>query len=436
MPAGERTRPLRVAFVLEGLAFGGCPVNAVNLAVELRRRGHHVHLVAVDEDVRVSIQPLVAKAGLELEVVPRDVGLWGRAAQLRRVLDRRDLSVVHVFAPWLGRPAALAVGTDPTRAVVVLNWNMENQFPTTGRTPLVVGTRELRDEALERLPGGSVWLLEPPVDLAADRPDPDAGAAFRAAYGIAPDAPLLVLVGRVDRTMKLPGILRALRTVEELDDGRLQLAVVGDGDAMELVRRRAEEVNGALGRPAVVLTGSLDDPRPAYAAADVGLAMGGSALRALAHGTPLVVLGEGVFSKVFTPSTLEYFEVAGFYGHADPASEVDRLPEQVSQLLEDGERHLLGRFGREVVEERHGIQAAADLLEAAYGEALARRGSRLRLALDNGYLVARDWLGRARTRITETWRASHARPDHRPAPPGPTGTPGPTFERPRVPTPR
>ena len=41
-----------------------------------------------------------------------------------------------------------------------------------------------------------------------------------------------------------------------------------------------------LGRDAVVLTGAMLDPRPAYAAADVVIGMGGSSLRGMASASP------------------------------------------------------------------------------------------------------------------------------------------------------
>ena len=49
------------------------------------------------------------------------------------------------------------------------------------------------------------------------------------------------------------------------------------------------------GRQVVLLTGEIADPRPAYAAADVVVGQGGSALRGMAFGKPLVVVGEGRF---------------------------------------------------------------------------------------------------------------------------------------------
>jgi hypothetical protein len=140
------------------------------------------------------------------------------------------------------------------------------------------------------------------------------------------------------------------------------------------LERRAEEVNRRVGRNAVVLTGELLDPRPAYAAADVILGMGGSALRAMAYAKPVIVLGEGGFSRTLDETTADSFLWQGFYGiggHSDLAA-------QLLALLEDAVlRTRLGAFSRQLVEEKFSLSAAAASLEAMYQEVLATRRTRV-----------------------------------------------------------
>ncbi|WP_248580524.1 glycosyltransferase [Nocardioides sp. InS609-2] len=386
-----RADPLRVAFVLEGLALGGCPINAIDLARTLRSRGHEVHLLAIDEQVLVSILPYAEVAGFEVTLLPTKAGLLARARQLRRYAEAHDLRVIHVFAPWLGRAAALASGLRRRRIAVVLNWMMTNEFPTTSRTPLLVGTVGLHEEAL-REHGSRAWLLEPPVDLAHDRPDAAAGAAFRAEYSITPTEVLLTVITRVDRVMKLSGILMAMDAVAVRDDPDLRLAVVGDGNAMEQVRLHAAKVNAELGREAIILTGALADPHPAYAATDVGLAMGGSASRTLAHGRALVVLGENGFSRLFEPASNDYFMSAGFFGTDEQPEPAQHLAAQLGRL-DPGTRESLGRWGLGVAEERFGLDAAATRLEVIYRDCLVGASPAPVRLLDDAYLVSRHGLG-------------------------------------------
>lgn len=396
--------PLGIGIVLEGLALGGCPINAIDLARTLRSRGHRVHVFAVDEDVRVSLLPYAATADFDVVLLSREAGLVARARQLRRHARDLDLDVIHVFAPWLARAAVLACGLRGDRVAITQNWMMQNEYPTTPRTPLVVGTEALREEAVAQ--GHRAHLLEPPVDLARDRPDPESARHFRTRHGLASDDVVLVLIGRVDRVMKLPGILLAIDAVAQLDDPSLRLVVVGDGNAIGQVETRVAAVNEGLGRAAVVLTGSLGDPHPAYAAADVGLAMGGSAIRVLAHGCPLVVLGEHGFTMAFTPRTAEAFLRDGFYGTDGPAAPVRQLVDQITELLREDRRQVLGDWGRELVSARYGLESAASRLELIYRDTLGDvPPMRVRLG-DVSYLAGRHALGVLRQRAGRRPRAT------------------------------
>lgn len=393
---------LRIGLVLEGLALGGCPINALDLARTLRGRGHYVVVMAVDEQVRVSVLPYAEDAGFDLVRIPAGLGLFGRARHLRRIAVEHDLDVLHVFAAWLGRSAVLACGLHGRRVPVVLNWLMDNEFTTTSRTPLVVGTGGLHREAVE-LHGPRSYLLEPPVDLDHDRPDDLAGQRFRAHYGLGEEELVLVLVSRIDvltseqlhhGVAKLPGILLAMDALLAPGAPAVRLVVVGDGSAMEQVSERAAAVNRSLGREAVLLTGALRDPRPAYAAADIGLAMGGSALRMMAHGRPVVVLGDHGFSRIFCAETCEQFLEDGYYGTVAPGDPVDHFWTQLDLLCEASERTRLGEWGLDYVRRRHGLQAGAAQLEQIYHESLAHDDAWWERLADLGYVAGRDVLGR------------------------------------------
>ena len=135
----------------------------------------------------------------------------------------------------------------------------------------------------------------------------------------------------------------------------------------------------------MVLTGRLDDPRPAYAAADIALGLGGSALRAMSFARPLLALGIGGFSRPVTPATVEHFFHEGFYGIG--AGDLDPAPlaAQLAELAGDPElRARLGQWSRQLVLDRFSLKQAADTLEDTYARAVrdpVRRGRRHRESL-------------------------------------------------------
>lgn len=386
-PVPVADRRLSILLGLEGLALGGCPINALDLGRTLRARGHRVEVFAIDEQVRTSLLPYAERSGFRPTLLPQRSSTLARARQIRRLIDASSADVVHVFGPWLGRAATIAAAGLRPRSAVVTNWMMENVPYVPRRTPLILGTRRLRDEA-EGLQGRKVWLMEPPVDLEADTADPAAGRRFREEIGVAPDELAVVVVGRVDAHLKEEGLRHAIGAVDRLDRPGLRLVIVGDGDAFDRVRSEADRVNARLGRPAVVLAGSRQDPRPAYDAADVALGMGGSALRALAHARPLVVLGQRGFAATFDPTTRDHFAEHGFFGETPVADPVGHLAGQLVGLLDPVRRSELAAYGLEEVQ-RYGLHAGAVQLEALYREELATLPRPARRLADAGVLTLR-----------------------------------------------
>lgn len=366
------------------MEIGGSQINAIQLAGAVRDRGHHVIVVAAPG-------PLVEMVrDLDIEYVAppsyRRRPSLAMANWFTRFVKERSIDVVHgyewppaveaFYGPRL-RLGTAVIGTILSQSVVPF-------FPKP--IPLLVGTEQLVHVA--RAAGHAhVNLMEPPVDTERDRPGFDKHAAdeFRARYAPDPTLPLAVMVCRLVPELKRESLLNACGAIEELalSGAPAQLVLVGDGSIKDELAARAEQTNMRAGRKLVVLTGELSDPRPAYDAADVVLGMGSSALRALAFGKPLVVVGERGFSELLTQQTAPMFLANGWYG-LGPGSlgeGVTGMRRSLSTVLGNATlRAELGKFGRDLVLDRFSLIAAAKRQEEEYEHAIANRVSRSQLA--------------------------------------------------------
>ena len=162
-----------------------------------------------------------------------------------------------------------------------------------------------------------------------------------------------------------------------LDDRRVTLAIVGDGEAEEQVTSCARAANATLGRPSVVLLGQMVDPRAAYDAADIVLGMGHSALRAMAFAKPLIVLGDGGFAVTLEPETLPMFAYDGIYGVGDGGDAAAPISEELRALMDDPQlRTRLGAWGRSVAIRHFSMERAANVWEETYAAAMSKPWSR------------------------------------------------------------
>lgn len=365
---------MKVLVYPHSMELGGSQLNAIELAGALRDRGHDV--VVYSEP-----GPLVAQVvalGLEHVEAPRGRSCPSpaRVAHLRRVLRERGVDVVHGYEwPPILEAYAATSGLSTRTVGTVMSMAVAPFLPDS--VPLVVGTERIRASCDPHRPA-PVHVIEPPVDVAANRPVHRSPRGTHAAPDV-PEPLEVVVVCRLVPELKLEGLLTAIDAVSDLPvdtvEGRpVRLTIVGDGAARAQVEERAAAANDRCGREVVRLLGALDDPRPAYAAADVALGMGGSALRALAFGTPLVVQGEQGFFELLDVGTLPYFLQRGFYGVGDRTSDEARahLAGIVADLAGDPERRaLLGAWGRALVVERFSLERAARLQERVYAAALA-----------------------------------------------------------------
>jgi glycosyltransferase involved in cell wall biosynthesis len=348
------------------MLIGGSQLNAIDLAERMQARGHDVIVYGNDgvlvDDVR--------DRGLEMILAPerRMTPSPPSSVQLLRLARERSIDVLHTYeAPatvdalsgpgWiLGTPVLSTILAMEVRAF--LPWSV----------PMIVGTRQIYAQEQHRRP--ELYLMEPPIDVELNSPRHDgrAGRDFRERWGIGPEAKAVVVVGRIAADLKLEGLLAAVRATGALQHRfPIRLVVVGDGPEREVVESCAREVNAHAARELVTLTGEIRDPRPAYAAADVVLGMGGSVLRGMAFGKPVIVQGEKGFWEPLTDETLPMFLHQGWYGVGDGRAGEPRLVALLAEALADPDSAARrGALGRQVVVEHYSLTAAAESLEAIY----------------------------------------------------------------------
>jgi glycosyltransferase involved in cell wall biosynthesis len=393
------------------MGIGGSQLNAIEIAAAVRDRGHDVTVVSRPGPLVATVQQL-GLPHVPLDPRARRTLSPHTITHLTSLVRERGIDVVHGYE-W--PPIVEAVlGPRPRLGVPVVGTIQSMRVaPFLPRTlPLIVGMDELRQHELAA-GRPAVTLIEPPVDVRANSPGFDPGE-FRKEFGLDPALPLVAVVGRLVAEVKLDGVLCACDAAGELAHSGvgMQLAVVGDGPSRPKVEDAAAAANARAGRQVVVLTGEMFDPRPAYAAADVVLGMGGSALRGMAFGKPLVVQGDKGFWKLVTPESAPEFLSVGWGGiGSDPdwrAAGTACLSAILRALLDDpAARAHLGEYGRALVVERFSLDHAAAIQEEVYLSATdkANHPAAARLAVDAARTGSGAFWHKARRRW-QRWRGT------------------------------
>lgn len=362
---------MRILVYPHELSIGGSQINAIDLAAEVAALGHEALVYAQPGPLAeyVTSRGLRYVPAHDLRYRPAPT----RIVQLARLARRERIDVMHAYEwppaldAYYGAHAVFGVPVVAT----VLSMGFTPLIPSS--VPLLIGTRKQADELRQDWPG-RVEVMEPPIDTAADNPSND-GTGFRRAHGISDDEFLVTSVSRLSVELKLDALVDAVDGVAQIA-GRypIRLLLVGDGPAEPELRLRAAAVNQQAGRVVVELPGAVLDPRPAYAAADVVLGMGSSALRAMAHGKPVIVQGERGFARLLDEASIDTFGWTGFFGTGDGRAGGSKVARALESLVDDPARRTeLGALGRRLVIDRYSLRAAALSLVDFYTAAIAER---------------------------------------------------------------
>jgi L-malate glycosyltransferase len=342
------------------LELGGTQINAIELAANLRDR--HGYDVLVHATHGSAIEHLRAH---NLRYVPApDVRFhpsYARIRCLRELVRHEKPDMIHAWDWWQGLEAYLGAYLTLGVPLVISDMMMTLSGALPREVPLTLGFEQQRELA-QRKGWRDTYLLLPPVNIVQNAPNRVNGQAFRSALGVKSDQILLVSVSRMSHFLKSDSLVRAIKVVRDLGTQLpLKLVLVGDGEARAQLQKLADETNAFLRRDAVVLAGAMRDPRPAYAAADIVLGMGGSALRGMAFEKPVIVLGEHGFARLLDVQSAGVFLYTGMFGRGDGSADNRCMTNAIYKLARDASlRHSLGQFGRRFVTRYHGLDMVAD----------------------------------------------------------------------------
>jgi len=360
------SRPLRVAFLTSARSWRGSGVSLGKIAAGLAERGHTVCAFAGEKSV------VEAFAGLGLSVAPtptRDTGL-SEIAALRRRLRRFDGDAIMVdklrdlrLAGWagVGLPVALLyrynispLGTPPrlTDRLVLARTRM-----CLFQSEQVRAAAQARTPALARIASRVIYNG---YDTGRYRPDPEAGAAFRARYGLPPGGLVALTLSALERAKGQDVALQALERLRN-EGVPVTYVIAGDGKHAEQIRRRAtgsvvstrftgflhgEDVIGALNAADVYLHPAREEIFPNAVA------------EAMACGRPAIASEIGGMAELVGPD--------GQAGLLVRPGDADALAEAVRRCAADeGLRARLGAAARRRIEACFPVSAMVDGYERA-----------------------------------------------------------------------
>jgi len=377
-PAGGR---IRVVEVLATGTNGGAQEHVYNIVTRIDRERFDVSVVSLSPGSAVR---KIERSGVPVCVIDTGADDDAAVAELAAYLATVRAQVVHNHmyrAEVVGTRAALAVAaTGRPRPLVISTVHSsrirsyEDRDLIRALTPQIDHLIAVSSSIVNKIndegrTGSPVSLIHNGVDL--DRyAEQDACCTLHEEYGMAPSAPIVGVVGRLEPEKGHPTLLDAWpRVLAEVPEA--YLLVVGEGSRLEALQEQAR----ALGISSkVVFTGRRDDVPAVTAALDVAVlpsyreAQGLTILEAMALSRPVVASNVGGIPEMVED---------GVTGLLVPPHQPEPLAEAIVRLLRDHPlADTLARAGHDLVHRRFCVEAMVHAIEDLYEEARAVRWER------------------------------------------------------------
>lgn len=384
----NRTIVARILYLITSSGVGGAELALWQLLRRLDRSRWEPTVVSLKPPGEIATRI----RALGIEVLSPGIGnetgafaaleLFLEARRLPRLLGNRSFDIVHsllfranllsrLAAPRLGRPALInAVRVTPEEEGP---WMRRVDRKSSRRVTcfLALSTALARElEGRLALPAGRVRAIANGVDLAeADRALAAARPTARRQFGIFPPEIAIACVGRLHPQKGLVHLLGAFHTLLKLQPtSRLLLA--GDGQDRPALEETVRILR--LG-PFVRFLGTLADPWPLFAAADIFVlpslweGMPNALLEAMAAGLPAVATAVGAVPEMV---------VDGREALVVPPGDAGALARALAELAaaRPARRREMGALARQRVETAYRIEATVAQTERLYDELLASPG--------------------------------------------------------------
>lgn len=378
-----------VCHVINNLGAGGAEQYVVQLSNDLHSGGHRVSIIAGEPQVlRERLDPGIHVETLrlhpgELRSPTAYLGILPRAVHRLVVYFRRErVTVAHTHLAASALPAWIAA---KVCGIPVIHSKMHAEAVGSGfsralfasRLPLLLVDRCL---AFTRYAEGEIrehWHMPPErivrssigVDTTRFVGDPQAAAASRRAYGLSMTDRVMLVLARLHPEKDVELAIRAARALDDLD---AVLLIAGEGTQRPFLEGLASQLPG---RTRIRFLGLLQDPRPAYAVADVllqttrGPDLGTVVLESMATGTPVLIAFRNAEEHKMAVNTFDGLDI-GAIAEATP----EAMAAALRRLFSDpSRRQALSNKVRAFAEDRHSRRVVFPAMVETYASLESRK---------------------------------------------------------------
>ncbi len=369
---------MNILMSLMQLDIGGAETHVVELAKELKRRGHKI---VITSNGGAYVEEL-EKNGIKHCLVPlqnkKPQNVAKAFSLLKKIITDEKIDVVHSHARIpsfiLGRIkrkmhfpfVTTAHGTFSTKYGLkyITDWGDKTLAVSDDIKKYLMDNYGIKEEDITITVNG--------IDDKKFSPDVEKTDAMRE-FALEDTDNAVVYVSRLDAScdhiayMLIESVKRLSSIVENL-----KCIIVGDGDDFENVKKLADEVNEAIGKNAIIMTGARTDVNKVISPAKLFVGVSRAALEAMSCGKPAIIAGTMGYIGLFDETKLDEGLYTNFCCRGCQEATTDLIAQDIGYFfgLWDDEQKKLGEFARQTVLSHYSVKRMADDAEKVYKEVM------------------------------------------------------------------
>lgn len=372
---------MNIMMSLMQLDIGGAETHVVELAKELKRRGHNIIITSNGGAYVAELN----RCGIKHYEVPlqnkKPQNVLKAFSLLKKIITEEKIDLVHSHA----RIPSFILGKLHKKMkfpfVTTAHWIFTTKYGLKyitdwGQKTLAV-SEDIKKYLMDnyKIPESDITVTVNGIDADKFSADTDKSACCKE-FGIANEDNVIAYVSRMDedRSLAAHQLIEAVRRLNPIIEN-LVCIIVGGGNDFENVKKEADSVNKEIGREAIKLTGARTDIEKLIAPAKLFVGVSRAALEAMSAEKPTVIAGNEGYIGLFDEDKLQTGLATNFCCRGCEMSSADKLTQDIGNFfgLWEDEQKRLGKYARETVMKYYSVKRMADDAEKVYKQVLGGR---------------------------------------------------------------
>lgn len=360
------------------LDIGGAETHVVELAKELKRRGHNVIVTSNGGVYTRELEDF----GIKHYTVPlqnkNPLNVIKAFKLLRKIITDENIDIVHSHA----RIPSFILGKLHKRMkfpfVTTAHWVFTTKYGlkyiTDWGQQTVAVSEDIKQYLMDNygIPAENIIVTINGIDTEKFSPDISCGR-IKKEFAVREEDNTIVYVSRLDESRSL--VAKQLLSAFENLSGKianLKLVIVGDGDDFMNVEKAADEINKRLGTQKIKLAGARTNINEFAVMGKLFVGVSRAALEAMSAQKPVIIAGNEGYIGLFDEDKLDLGIETNFCCRGCVQSDTRLLENDISAFfaLPDSEKERLGRYGREVIKKHYSVYKMTDDNIEAYKRVL------------------------------------------------------------------